>query len=207
MAKIKVKNTELNKLNKSILNVEKQIDNYYIEKEAIDCNLKELQKEIDTNNELISNFAQGKIPMDIQKYMNTKHGIVLLEKESKIKALRDLNGDFKGLEDALRDNVFNTHKDNVVNEYKDNRYDIINKMFCLMMEVTELSNQLNDESKKYYNYMQRTQHPKADYHRFEASLGMLWNRFIMNGFGIRYSQHVTSDILEFEEGYFNNLNK
>lgn len=146
--------------------------------------------------------------MDIQRYMDAKHKIVLLEKEKEIKinTLSDLNEDFNGLEDILIDNVFNTHKDNIVNEYKDNRYNIINKMFCLMMEVTELSKQLNEESEKYYNSMQRTQHSKAHCYRFETGLNGLWNRFIMNGFGIKYSQHVTSDILEFEEEYYNSLN-
>lgn len=209
MAKIKVKNTELNKLDKAISEVNNQLENYYKEKDSINADIQAIENDIQENNNLIQDFSSGNIPMDINKYMTAKHKIVLLEEQKgiKTKALNELDNDFKGLEDILIDNVFNSHKDDVVNEYRDNRYNIINEMFIKMMEVVELSKQLNDESKKYYDSMQRTQHSKAHCYRFETGLNGLWSRFIMNGFGIKYSQHVTSDILEFEEEYFNSLDK
>ena len=156
MAKIKVKNTELNKLDKAISEVNNQLENYYKEKDSVNADIQAIENDIQENNNLIQDFSSGNIPMDINKYMTTKHKIVLLEEQKgiKTKALNELDNDFKGLEDILINNVFNSHKDDVVNEYRDNRYNIINEMFIKMMEVAELSNQLNDESKKYYQTLQ-----------------------------------------------------
>lgn len=209
MAKIKVKNNELKKLEKSIVEVEAQLENYYKERDSITADIQAIENDIRYNNKLILDFSSGNIPMDVQKYMNTKHAIVLLEEQKGIKtgALAELETDFKGLEDILIDNVFNFHKDNVVNEYRDNRYIIINEMFTKMMEVVELSKQLNDESKKYYQTLQMSGHPKAHNYRFDVSLGMFSKRFIFDGFGVKYSQHLTGEIQEFEEKYFNNLDE
>lgn len=209
MAKIKVKNTELNKLDKAISEVNNQLENYYKEKDSVNADIQAIENDIQENNNLIQDFSSGNIPMDINKYMTTKHKIVLLEEQKgiKTKALNELDNDFKGLEDILINNVFNSHKDDVVNEYRDNRYNIINEMFIKMMEVAELSNQLNDESKKYYQTLQMSGHPKASIYRFDTSLNLIWKRFIFDGVGCRYTKALTSNILEFEEKYYNSLDK
>ena len=205
----KIKNTQLDKLKKSITEVNTQLENYYKERDCITADIQAIEKDIQDNNKLILDFSSANIPMDVQKYMTCKHTIVLLEEQKgiKTKALTELDNDFKGLEDVLVYNVFNTHKDNVVNEYKENRYNIINEMFTKMMEVVALSEQLNDESKKYYQTLQMSGHPNAHNYRFDVSLGMFSNRFIFDGFGVKYTQYITSKVQEFEEVYYNNLEK
>lgn len=202
---IKVSNKGLNKLVKTMADVENQIETFETQIDKVSAELEIINVNIVENDALIDAMASGEIKMDIEKYLNAKHQIVVLaeEKEIKEKALADLNNDFNGLSDALRENAFNVNKDIVLQEYKNNRHELINEMFIKMMEVVELSEQLNDESKKYYDAFQSTEVKRADNYRFETGLGMMWNRFIFNGFGAKYSQAYTSQVLEFEEKYFN----
>ena len=204
MTKIKIQNKELNKLETAVNEISTQLESYQTQRDSITKEMQELQNNINECNALIMDYASGNIPMDVNKYITTKHQLVLLEEQKgiKVNALKDLERDFEGLESILIENMFNAHKDEVVREYADNRYNIINEMFIKMMEVCELSEQLEKESKKYYSMLQATGHPKAGNYRFETGLSMMWKRFVMNGFGIKYSTAITSKVQEFEEKYY-----
>lgn len=56
MAKIKVKNTELNKLDKAISEVNNQLENYYKEKDSINADIQAIENDIQENNNLIQDF-------------------------------------------------------------------------------------------------------------------------------------------------------
>lgn len=203
---LKVTKKALNKLVEDMCYSADAIRRFEGDVEVVEARLKGLNEEYEALQLENDNMANASAPMDAIKFLKNRDAMVLLrekieQSENDLKALQDAKIE---LEDVLDNNAFMDNIHEVTGEFKENRYTLVNEMFCKMMEVVELSDQLSDLSKEYRNTVQDTGHSKAHCYNFETGTSAIWNRFILNGFGAKYSQHTTSQIQEFEEKYFNN---
>ncbi|HBF5906860.1 hypothetical protein [Clostridioides difficile] len=201
---LKITKKALNKLVDDMCYSADAIGKFEDDVEIVENRLKGLRNELEALQLDNDRMANGSVKMDAIRFIKNRQDISVLndkieQSENDLKAIQEA---LIELEDVSSTTAFMDNIHEVTAEFRANRYTLVNEMFCKMMEVVELSEQLSDLSKEYKNTVQGTGHSKAHCYGFDTGTSAIWNRFILNGFGAKYSQHITSQIQEFEEKYF-----
>jgi len=152
-------------------------------------------------------MTKGTKKMDAIKYLQNKSDIDTKE-ESLAKAESDVKT-FRGLMGTIKTDVFNPLMEQYVlnrvldKEHREKNLELQKKMFKLLLDVAEVSVEMDELSKEYCGAVSNIPHPKAQYYNFSCTGGRndILNRFcIRNLQKFEYSQHLTSKLYPFEEG-------
>lgn len=197
---VQVENQILGEFNTAIGQMKATLEQEEAKLTALQSEIETLEQKIKANYELIDSMISGAVAMDVNQYNTAKKEIEADTKELQIK--QDNVNDFyiylAEIQEAMKKATYNKHKDTLTAEYESNKLKIKKEMFTKMMEVVTLSEQLTEETEKYKTASFNLGYDKA-YMYFEPSLLPLINRFIMTASKIKYSQHMTNDLYDFEQ--------
>lgn len=197
---VQVENQILGEFNTAIGQMKTTLEQEENKLTALQGEITALEQKIKANYDLIDRMTSGAEAMDVNKYNTAKKEIEADTKELQIK--QDNVNDFyvylAEISEAMKKATYNQYKDTVSSEYESNKLAIKKEMFKKMKEVVELSEQLTEETEKYKNASFNLGYDKA-YMYFEPSLLPLINRFIMTASKIKYSQHMTDKLYDFEQ--------
>lgn len=167
---VKINNKVLNKFNKDLGVVEKEIEVF--ENDVITVNknkLSDLNQELMLKNKELEEMKIDGIK-DTVKFLNIRNDIQLLEQEiRKLEGTVEFsNSMFDEYTQGKYDNMYQKYFDvdtdtNVYQEYKDNMLLLQKEMFKKFLEIEELCNQMDTVTEDYKYSFEELPHRKLDY--------------------------------------------
>lgn len=167
---VKINNKVLNKFNKDLGVVEKEIEVF--ENDVITVNknkLSDLNQELMLKNKELEEMKIDGIK-DTVKFLNIRNDIQLLEQEiMKLEGNVEFsNSMFDEYTQGKYDNMYQKYFDvdtdtNVYQEYKDNMLLLQKEMFKKFLEIEELCNQMDTVTEDYKYSFEELPHRKLDY--------------------------------------------
>ena len=167
---VKINNKVLNKFNKDLGVVTKEIEVF--ENDVITVNknkLSDLNQELMLKNKELEEMKIDGIK-DTVKFLNIRNDIQLLEQEiMKLEGTVEFsNSMFDEYTQGKYDNMYQKYFDvdtdtNVYQEYKDNMLLLQKEMFKKFLEIEELCNQMDTVTEDYKYSLEELPHRKLDY--------------------------------------------